>query len=351
MIARHASACSTPPPALPEQLEAAARGRAPPSSGLPAHDDIANVVVLGMGGSGIAGDIVAVVAGPFMPVPVVVHKGYGIPNFIDATTLVFAISFSGDTEETVEAATEAALRDGAQVAVHQPRRRAWPSWPPTAGAPHVHRRRPASPCRGPRIGAVAVPPLRRRSSEVGLFPGAAGVDRRRGRAAPRRRDAADRRRQPGPPRWPGASAGRSRSSTAAAASGGLAAERWKTQFNENAKVPAFANAGARAHATTRSAAGASTATSPARCSSWSSCATTSSTRRSSRRFDLRRRAARRGRRRRSHRCAAEGDGPLAQLLDLVLFGDFVTPARRRRAGRRPGPGPGPRRHRSPHLGP
>ena len=70
---------------------------------LPHHDDIEHVVVLGMGGSGIAGDVVREVAGPFMPVPVVVHKGYGMPNFISDNTLVFAVSFSGNTEETLEA--------------------------------------------------------------------------------------------------------------------------------------------------------------------------------------------------------------------------------------------------------
>ena len=53
---------------LPEQLAAAAASAAG-STGLPAHDDIENVVVLGVGGSGIAGDVVTVVAGPFMPVP------------------------------------------------------------------------------------------------------------------------------------------------------------------------------------------------------------------------------------------------------------------------------------------
>ncbi len=39
-----------------------------------------------------------------MPVPVVVHKGYGLPNFVGEHTLVFAVSFSGDTEETIESA-------------------------------------------------------------------------------------------------------------------------------------------------------------------------------------------------------------------------------------------------------
>ena len=52
-----------------------------------------------------------------MAVPVVVHKGYSIPNFIDEHTLVFAVSFSGDTEEIVEGATEAAAAGGRLVAV------------------------------------------------------------------------------------------------------------------------------------------------------------------------------------------------------------------------------------------
>jgi glucose/mannose-6-phosphate isomerase len=81
---------------LPGQVVVAAE-RAAEVEGLPDHDDVENVVVLGMGTSGLAGDIVPVVAGPFMAVPVVVHKGYGIPNFIDEHSLVFAMSFSGDT--------------------------------------------------------------------------------------------------------------------------------------------------------------------------------------------------------------------------------------------------------------
>ena len=101
--------------ALPEQVAAAAE-RAIGLQGLPPIDDVNSVVVLGMGGSGIAGDIVAAVAGPFMPVPVVVAKSYELPAFVGEGTLVFAVSFSGDTEETVEATSEAAVQ-GAKVVV------------------------------------------------------------------------------------------------------------------------------------------------------------------------------------------------------------------------------------------
>src|SRR5947199_10603634 len=101
--------------ALPEQVAAAA-DRSKGLSGLPLIDDVTSVVVLGMGGSGIAGDIVAAVAGPFMPVPVVVAKSYELPAFVGDGTLVFAVSFSGNTEETVEATSEAAVQ-GAKVVV------------------------------------------------------------------------------------------------------------------------------------------------------------------------------------------------------------------------------------------
>src|SRR5438309_2850060 len=100
---------------LPEQVAEAAE-RASGLDGLPAFDDVQSVVVIGMGGSGIAGDVVAAVAQPFMPVPVVVAKSYELPAFVGEGSLVFAVSFSGDTEETVEATTEAAVQ-GAKVVV------------------------------------------------------------------------------------------------------------------------------------------------------------------------------------------------------------------------------------------
>ena len=82
--------------ALPEQVAAAA-DRSKGLAGLPLIDDVNAVVVLGMGGSGVAGDIVASVAGPFMPVPVVVAKSYELPAFVGEGSLVFAVSFSGET--------------------------------------------------------------------------------------------------------------------------------------------------------------------------------------------------------------------------------------------------------------
>jgi glucose/mannose-6-phosphate isomerase len=81
-------------------------GRA--ATGLPDGTDVDSVVVLGMGGSGVSGDVVASVVEPRLPVPMRTIKGYGpLPEWIGRNTLLFAVSYSGSTEETL-----AALEDG-----------------------------------------------------------------------------------------------------------------------------------------------------------------------------------------------------------------------------------------------
>jgi glucose/mannose-6-phosphate isomerase len=67
------------------------------------------VVVLGMGGSGVAGDVLAAAAGPACPVPVVTHRGYDLPAWVGAADLVVAVSCSGTTEETL-ASLDVAIR-------------------------------------------------------------------------------------------------------------------------------------------------------------------------------------------------------------------------------------------------
>lgn len=68
------------------------------------------VMVVGMGGSGIAGDVLAAVAGSTCPVPVVTHRGYGLPAWVGPVDLVVAVSCSGSTEETLSALEEAVRR-------------------------------------------------------------------------------------------------------------------------------------------------------------------------------------------------------------------------------------------------
>lgn len=75
---------------------------------------IRNVLVTGLGGSGIGGSIVAQVTDKAMRVPLLVNKDYFIPAFVDQHTLVIVSSYSGNTEETLQA-MEAALEKGAKI--------------------------------------------------------------------------------------------------------------------------------------------------------------------------------------------------------------------------------------------
>jgi len=68
------------------------------------------IVVAGMGGSGIAGDVLAAVCGTSNATQIVTSHGYQLPGWVGAADLVIAVSCSGSTEETLGAATEAARR-------------------------------------------------------------------------------------------------------------------------------------------------------------------------------------------------------------------------------------------------
>jgi glucose/mannose-6-phosphate isomerase len=80
------------------------------------HTKISNVVIVGMGGSAIGGDIARRLALAESKVPVRVHRDYGLPAFVDESTLVIASSYSGNTEETLSAFTKS-LKTGAKKLV------------------------------------------------------------------------------------------------------------------------------------------------------------------------------------------------------------------------------------------
>ncbi|HUY63869.1 MAG TPA: bifunctional phosphoglucose/phosphomannose isomerase [Acidimicrobiales bacterium] len=316
---------------LPEQV-AAAVGAAHGLDGLPDHAYVEHVVVLGMGGSGIAGDVMVAVAGPFLPVPIVAVKSYDLPDFVGRGSLVFAISFSGDTEETVEAAGEAADAGASLVAVTSGGElgalaEEWgaPIVPVPADIPQ------------PRaaLGAMSIPPLIV-LEDIGLFPGASqwvamAVDqlsRRRDQLVRSGNLAEDIARHIGRtiPLVHGAQA-----------LGAAAATRWKAQVNENAKCPAFA------------------AVYPELChneiAGWGQHGDV--TRQIMTLVNLRHDAEHPQVVRRFELVAevlrevvadivdvhAEGEGDLAQLLDLVLIGDFVSLHMATNEGIDPGPVP------------
>ncbi|MGI5269285.1 SIS domain-containing protein [Nonomuraea sp. CA-218870] len=75
------------------------------------------VVVVGMGGSALAGDLLAAVCGQGAPIPVVTVRSYQLPGWVGATDLVIAVSWSGETGETISMATEAVRRGCTLLAV------------------------------------------------------------------------------------------------------------------------------------------------------------------------------------------------------------------------------------------
>lgn len=75
------------------------------------------VAVCGMGGSGIGGDLLRSLLAADAPVPVVTVKGERLPAFVGPETLVFACSYSGNTGETLAAFEAAAQAGAAPVAV------------------------------------------------------------------------------------------------------------------------------------------------------------------------------------------------------------------------------------------
>ena len=318
---------------LPEQLVAASR-RLPVTGPLPEHDDVANVLLLGTGAAGWVCDLLAAVAGPFMPVPVVVHKGFEPPSFVDPTTLVVAISASGDSPEAVASATTCveaggrlfAVTSGGQLGALADQQAAPTVFLPVATTP--------TPTRA-RIGALSVPVLRA-FEDIGLFPGArdwiaAAVDQLRVR---RDELSADGNAAVALARD---LAGTIPLVYGGGAAGGVAAGRWKAQLNQSAKTPAFTGelpdvthgeiAGWGQHGdVTRQVLSLvllrhdeeppQLAEQFATVERWTDEVVTG-----------------------IHTVRAQGDGALAQILDLALFGDVVALDLAERAGIDPGPTP------------
>jgi glucose/mannose-6-phosphate isomerase len=98
---------------FPKQLkEAVAIGE---KANLTKHDKpIHNITVLGMGGSGIGGDFAASFIRSYSTAPLASSKGYRIPAYVGENSLIIASSYSGNTEETLEA-FEQALERGSKI--------------------------------------------------------------------------------------------------------------------------------------------------------------------------------------------------------------------------------------------
>jgi glucose/mannose-6-phosphate isomerase len=205
---------------------------------LPSVDGLRSIAVCGMGGSGIVGDVIRAAWAERLSVPVVPVKGYKLPGFCGPDTLVLAVSYSGETEETLAAYAQAvgsgcrvvAISSGGQLA----------DLARTDGIPHVH-----------APGHVPAP----RAALGHLIGACAGVLEATGLipdAGAELSDASGVLEQLGSELGPDRSTDGNRAKSLAAwlqdrtpvvwGSEGLAeaaALRWKSQFNENAKRPAF----------------------------------------------------------------------------------------------------------------
>jgi glucose/mannose-6-phosphate isomerase len=218
---------------LPEQVADALESSRSVDS-LPEGDEIDAIVVLGMGGSGIAGDVLAGAASDASRVPVSVVKSYDLPAWVGPRSLVFAVSCSGNTEETL-ATTETAFALGASVVVvaggGELTKMAAEHGAPVVGVPS------SIPQPRAAIGAMAVP-LLVIADRVGLVPGLVEQIDDAVEQLARRRDqlvGADS---------PAAEIARRIGRTVPLVHGAqglasVAASRWKTQVNENAKSPAM----------------------------------------------------------------------------------------------------------------
>ncbi len=78
---------------------------------------IENVIVAGMGGSAIGGDLVRSYLFDQIKLPFFICRNYFLPNFSGEKSLVFVSSYSGNTEETISAYDQAKKRNAQIVSL------------------------------------------------------------------------------------------------------------------------------------------------------------------------------------------------------------------------------------------
>ena len=209
------------------------------SADLPARGTARSVTVCAMGGSAAAGDVVATVLDP--PVPLSVVRGYLLPAAIGPEDLVVCVSYSGNTEETVAAHEEAVRRSALAMAVCSGgalARRAGQAGTPvvripgSAPVPRAGLGELVGGLVGTLVGAAVLGGADARVEEAAATLDAMG--REFGPEVPTERNEAKQIAD-----WIGDRIPLVWGSEGISAA---AAWRWKTAFNENAETPAFASA-------------------------------------------------------------------------------------------------------------
>lgn len=102
--------------AFPENITEALEIASKANISKPDHE-IRNVVICGMGGSGIGGKLIAKWVEKECTVPIEIIQDYSLPNYVNGHTLVIGSSYSGNTEETLTCVKEAIDRKATIIGV------------------------------------------------------------------------------------------------------------------------------------------------------------------------------------------------------------------------------------------
>ncbi|HEX2161113.1 MAG TPA: bifunctional phosphoglucose/phosphomannose isomerase [Thermoleophilaceae bacterium] len=199
------------------------------AAGIAPRDMSGGLVVCGMGGSAVGGDLAAAAIGGRARRAIRTVRGYELPPDVGPDTLVLCASYSGSTEETL-ACFEAAEQAGAQLVVL------------TTGGPLAERARAAG------VPVAGIPSgMQPRAAVVYMTIGALECAALCG-AAPSLRDEIEGSREVLEQLAEDSGAdsiARALEDTIPIVHGAgpttAIARRWKTQLNENSKLPAFAS--------------------------------------------------------------------------------------------------------------
>src|SRR4051812_249432 len=207
------------------------------SASVPASDAAGGLIVAGMGGSAVGGRLARGALGPRLARPLLVADGYELPPWAGPSTLVLCSSYSGGTEETLACYDEAGERGAPRLVA-------------TTGGPLAER------ARRDRVPVIPVPGGFQPRAAVGYSLVAALEAARVAGAAPSLQQgigaAAGPAEAPARGGGPDGDEDGEAKRLARALHGTVpvivgaeltfpVAYRWKTQFNENSELPAFAS--------------------------------------------------------------------------------------------------------------
>jgi len=102
---------------LPEQMTKALKLAEVWKVGREDFADVKNIVLIGMGGSAIGGDLARSLLSGKLVIPFTTCRHYALPEYVDDETLVIASSYSGNTEEMLSALDDALQRKALIAAI------------------------------------------------------------------------------------------------------------------------------------------------------------------------------------------------------------------------------------------